>query len=135
MADVSGIALSGAQAQLARLAASASNTANLHSRGALPATDGSTPPGQPEPYRPVEAVTVAAASGARTVFRPVTPAFIPEFDPQASFANDQGVVAAPNIDLAGEATTRLAAGRAYQANLAVIKTNDELLKTLLDAKA
>ncbi|MGQ9371095.1 flagellar basal body rod protein FlgC [Azospirillum sp. ST 5-10] len=130
------IAVTGMAAQTRRLEASASNTANVRSRGALP---GATADGQPEPYRPVgvaqsEQRAGTAAGGTRAVFTPITPAYLPEYDSDAPYADARGLVAAPNVDLAREAVDQVAASRTYAANAAVVRTADDLLQSLLDAK-
>lgn len=134
------IAVTGMTAQTRRVEASASNTANLRTRGALPDAAGAVPDGAKEAYRPIgvsqtEMRLGTEASGTRAVFTPITPAFLPEYEPEADYANAEGMVAAPNVDLARETVNQMSASRAYAANIAVARTADEMQKTLLDAKA
>lgn len=135
-----GIAASGLMAQTRRIEASAANTANQLSRGAVPDAAGQVPDGQPAPYQPWGVVqgeqrAGAEPAGTRATFTPITPAYLQEYDPQASYANSDGMVAAPNVDPTREAITRIDASRSYAANLAVIRTTDEMQKSLLDSKA
>lgn len=139
MASVADISSSGLYAQSQRLAASASNVANARSRGALPAADGTTPPDQPQAYQPIQTVQSPLSQngqpmGTRATYTPITPAYIPEYAPDESFANQSGIVAAPNVDLASERINQISAAAAYKANVAALRTEDEMVKSLLDAK-
>ncbi|WP_207485883.1 flagellar basal body rod protein FlgC [Arenibaculum pallidiluteum] len=139
MADALSIALSGAQAQTVRLAASAGNTANMRTRGQLPAAGAA--PSETDPYRPVQAVqqsrTLPGGAGAGTVagVRPSVPAFLAEYDPRSPEAGADGVVGAPNVDAAQEIVQQKISLRAYQANLRTVRAADEMQRALLDAMA
>lgn len=128
-------ATSGLLVQTNRLGASANNLANSSSLGALPDRSGTVPAGQPTAYQPTEAVSTATASGATTTYRSLSPSTLIQYQPDSSLANDQGLVAAPNVDQTQEASTRLSASQAYQANLAVFKTSDQMFKSLLNTTA
>lgn len=139
MSGTLGIAVSGLMAQTRRVEASASNTANVRTKGALPDSTGTIPDGKPAPYQPLDVAQSeqrlgTEAAGTRAVFTPITPAYLPEYEPDASYADEQGMVAAPNVDLAREQVSQIAASRAYQANVSVVRTQDEMLKSLLDSK-
>lgn len=128
-----GIALSGMTAQTRRLDASASNVANVRSTGAVPAADRTTGD-QRAAYQPLAVAQTDANPGTRATFTPITPAYLQEYAPDDSAANADGMVAAPNVDLARERVNQMAASRAYGANVAVVRTQDEMLKSLLDSK-
>ncbi|BAI74175.1 flagellar basal-body rod protein (plasmid) [Azospirillum sp. B510] len=128
-----GIALGGLTAQTRRLDASASNVANVRSTSAVPAKDGSTD-GKRAAYQPLAVAQTDGNPGTRTTFTPITPAYLQEYAPDDSAANGSGMVAAPNVDLATERITQMAANRAYGANVAVVRTQDEMMKSLLDSK-
>lgn len=139
MASISGISLSGLNAQSQRLAASASNVANVRSNGALPGADGAVPAGQPQAYQPIQTTQSAQSqggqpAGTRATYTPITPAYIQEYSPDESFANSDGLVAAPNVDLAAERVNQINAAAAYKANAAAFRTEDEMVKSLLNAK-
>ena len=139
MVSIADISASGLYAQSQRLNASASNVANVRSRGALPAADGAEQPDSPQAYQPIQTVQTALSqngqpAGTRATYTPITPAYIPEYAPDESFANESGIVAAPNVDLASERVTQISAAAAYKANVAALRTEDEMLKSLLDAK-
>ncbi|HYF86409.1 flagellar basal body rod protein FlgC [Azospirillum sp.] len=134
-----GIALSGLTAQTRRLDASASNVANVRSTGAVPvaggAVAGGTPGDQRAPYQPLAVAQADANPGTRATFTPITPAYLQEYAPDDSAANADGMVAAPNVDLTKERVNQIAANRAYGANIAVVRTQDEMLTSLLNSKA
>lgn len=139
MSSVSAIAGSGLIAQSQRLEASASNVANVRSRGAVPAPDGTVAEGQRQAYQPIQTAQTALSlggqpAGTRAVYTPITPAYIPEYAPDETFAGADGVVAAPNVDLAGERINQINAAAAYKANVATLRTEDEMLRALLDSK-
>jgi len=129
-----GIALSGLTAQTRRLDASAANVANVRSTGAVPTTDGAAADGKRAAYQPIAVAQSDAKPGTRTSFTPITPAYLQDYAPDDSAANGDGMVAAPNVDLATERVNQMAASRAYGANVAVVRTQDEMLTSLLDSK-
>ena len=54
------------------------------------------------------------------------------FDPRDSKANEDGLVAAPNVNLEEELVGALQDRAMFVANLAVIRTEDEMIGALLD---
>ncbi|MGA7070121.1 flagellar basal body rod protein FlgC [Bradyrhizobium sp.] len=136
MSSISAIALSGLNAASLRLQVSASNVANAQSTGALPNANGTVPAGAPQAYAPLEVVQSASVGGGvQTSVTTVTPSTTAVFDPQASFANQDGLVAAPNVDLAQEFVGQLLASYSYAANAIVLKTDDRMTQSLLDITA
>lgn len=142
MADVTSIALSGAQAQAQRLLGSASNVANVRTTGPLPGSAGATAAADAgRPYQPVETVQSAVAGpdgqgmGTRAVFKPTAPAYIAEYQPDSADADADGMVAAPNVDLAGERVQQTVAQRAYEANLLVLKAQDRMQREAVNTLA
>jgi flagellar basal-body rod protein FlgC len=137
MVDAIGIALSGTTAETRRMEASASNIANLRSRGALPGSDATGP----KPYEPLTTsqsdvrTADGGGSGTRAAYRPLNRPFVPEYDPGAAEADSQGMVGTPDVDVSQEMTQQILAKNAYKANLAVMKTSDEMTRSLLDATA
>lgn len=124
--------LSGLMAQSKRLAVSAENIANMRSRGLR--EDG--PAEQPGAYVPrqVEEVTTEGG-GVRAVERPVDPASVKIYAPSRPDADAEGVAAVPNVNLAEELVNQILAQRAYEANAAAIRTQDEMTDRLLDIKS
>lgn len=96
----------------------------------------------------------AAAGPSDEVFRPSTPTFVSVrdggvdveverrepshrviFDPSDPKSNEDGLVAAPNVDLAEEIVGSRQDRAMFMANLAVIRTEDEMAGALLDDEA
>jgi flagellar basal-body rod protein FlgC len=136
MSSISTIALSGMNAAARRLEVSASNVANVLSTGALPNADGTVPAGAPQAYAPLELVqTASAGGGTQTAVTTVTPSTIAVFNPQAPFANNNGLVASPNVDLSQEMIGQMLASYSFAANATVLNTADRMTKALLDITA
>lgn len=117
MLNAIGIALSGLQAASRKVEASASNIANMQTAG-------------------YEKLTTAQSDlngqGVSSRHIPKNQAFTPSYAPDSPFAN------MPDVDLAEEAVNMTLAEATYKANVAVIKTvndmTDEMLKAF-DKKA
>lgn len=126
------ISLSGLQAQEKRLAVSADNVANQRSRR----VDPEGPAEQPGAFQPkrVQDVTLGGG-GVRGELRPVTPASVRSYEPSSPDADAEGLVNRPNVNLAEELVTQMQAQRAYEANAAAIRTQDEMTDALLDIKS
>jgi flagellar basal-body rod protein FlgC len=138
------IATSGLSAASLRLDVAASNIANVLTTGPLPATTGSGATGSssnnlPAAYVPLQVNQVEQSSGstpggtAATVTT-VSPSFVAQFDPSAPFADQNGLVAAPNVDLASQFIQLLVARYDFAANAKVIQTYADTTKSLLDIK-
>jgi flagellar basal-body rod protein FlgC len=133
LSSVLSIASSGLAAASLRLQVSANNVANALSTGPLP--DAPNAGNFPPAYAPERVDQVAATGGGTSAtVGTVTPSFVPQYDPTAPFANANGQVAAPNVDLANEAVQQIVARYAFAANAKVIQTASEMMKTLLDIK-
>jgi flagellar basal-body rod protein FlgC len=124
-------ALSGLQAATRRIAAAANNVANLNDVTSL-----SPKPGDPAQFRPLLTVqTSLAAGGTAARFQNVTPASVPSFQPDSPFANADGLVAVPNVDLATQMIDSLTASTSYKANAKVIEVAQQMQDQLLKIKA
>jgi flagellar basal-body rod protein FlgC len=136
MSSIATIALSGMNAAARRLEVSASNVANVMSTGALPNADGTVPAGAPRAYAPLELVqTASAGGGTQTTVMTVTPSTTAVSDPQAPFANQNGLVAAPNVDLSQEMLGQMIASYSFAANATVMKAADRMTGTPLNITA
>jgi flagellar basal-body rod protein FlgC len=130
-------ALSGMQAASVRLTASANNIANINSNGALPSSTQAAS-SAPHPYQPVtvEQTSEPGADGVSGVtvasVRNTAPGYVSLYDPTASFANDQGMVAAPNVDLQNEMLNIARAKQDFTVNANVAKSIDNLVKKMFD---
>lgn len=132
MNPIFNIAVSGLNLQSKRLAVSADNVVNLGSTGVR--TD-RVDSGE-EGYVPHRVLGVAGPQGGvRGESRPVDPPSVLRYEPGAPDADEQGLVARPNVALEQEMVTQLQAKQAYKANLKVIETLDEMLGALLDIKS
>jgi flagellar basal-body rod protein FlgC len=88
------------------------------------------------PYVPVQSVNTAQPTGGvRASLAPVSPALFAEYQPDSADADAQGMVAAPNVDLAQETVQQMLASTAYKANAKVAQAADEMLKSVFDMKA
>ncbi len=132
MNGVFAIALSGLATQSKRLAVSAANVANMGSLGVR-----SDPPApDDEGYVPQRVVAVAGAQGGvRSRSQPISPPSVLVQDPGDPAADAQGLVPRPNVSLEREVVTQIEAKRAYQANLKVLQTLDDMMGSLLDVKS
>ncbi len=130
-------ALSGLAAATKKVEASASNIANIQTSGSLEA-------GQQAPYTPITTQQTAitdqngAGQGVRSEFTPKEQPFTPAFDPDSPFANADGIIGVPNVNLAEEAVNLIVAELSYKANIQTIKVAEELsdeLLSIFDEKA
>ena len=136
MSSISAIAVSGLNAAARRLEVSASNIANIATTGALPAANGTVATGALQAYQPLQLnQTESATGGTQTSVTAGAPSYVAISDPQAPFANQDGLVAAPNVDLSQEAINQIIASYSFSANAAVLKAADQMSKTLLDTTA
>jgi flagellar basal-body rod protein FlgC len=141
------IATSGLSAASLRLDVAASNIANALTTGPLPATGGSGTSGGtgnsnnntnfPAAYVPLQVNQIDQSSGSTpggtiATVSAVSPSFVAQFDPSAPFANQDGLVAAPNVDLASQFVQLLTAKYEFAANAKVIRAYSDTTKSLLD---
>ena len=127
------IAVSGLSAASLRVSVAASNIANARTTGPLPASGGSGTPAY-VPLR-VDQVTQSSGSmlgGTAATVSAVSPSFTAEFDPSAAFANQDGLVAAPNVDLASEFAELTTAKYSFIASAKVIQAYAEMTDWLLE---
>jgi flagellar basal-body rod protein FlgC len=117
MSLFSGATLSSLAAQVHSLADSAANIANMRSVDYVP-------------QRVVQ--TSGPAGGVRSEAAPILPPSIFVYDPRNPAADQDGLVALPNVSLEEEFVVQIQAKAAYKANLAALKAQDEALGDLLD---
>jgi flagellar basal-body rod protein FlgC len=131
MSIASTIAVSGLNVASLRLQVAASNVANARSNGPLPGT--SNPENFPSAYSPLRVNQVDSLGGATSAtVTEVSPPTVAAFDPSAPYADDRGMVASPNVDLADELVQVLLARFNYKANALVIRADAQMSATLLD---
>lgn len=134
MTDVLSIALSGLNAQNQRLAATASNIANASTAGPVPGTAPSAPVSTAvSVYKPLNVnLTSMAGGGVQAQVSADENGYSIVYDPSSPYANSDGMIAAPNVDFIKEMVSLLETKAAFKANLAVLKTQDEMSGELLD---
>ncbi len=131
-------ALSGLLAASKKVETSASNIANISSSGALDEADGRAPYSALTTTQ--QSVTDANGNGigVRSATVPKDPGFVQAYDPDSPFANEDGVIGVPNVNLAEESVNLKIAELSYKANIKVLQTaeslSDELIESL-DKKA
>lgn len=127
MSPVSAIALSGVTAATRRFEVAASNIANVRSTGATDAARG------PAPYTPLEVNQRPNASGGvvATISSSSRAALL-QYDPGAPYADARGYVASPAVDMIGEVVDLVSARHAFDANLAVLRSDTKMMKDVLD---
>ncbi len=153
------IATSGLDAAIQQLNVTASNIANSQTTGAL--TTSSTTPGSsalgasapaaaaPSPtgstvaaplaYQPLQLVQYSnadvAGGGVSTSVQTSSPAAYAAYAPSAAYANANGQVAAPNIDLPAQIANQASALIQFQANLKTIQASDQLQESVINQRA
>ncbi|QAU47975.1 flagellar biosynthesis protein FlgC [Bradyrhizobium guangzhouense] len=130
------IATSGLSAASLRANAAASNIANVRTTGPLPTSSGSSTSGSggssstsstyPAAYVPLRVDQVSQSSGSApggtvATLSTVSPSYTAQSDPSAPFANQDGLVAAPNVDLADQFVQLATAKYSFMANAKVIQ--------------
>ena len=142
MVSATRTATSGLKAASRVVAAVASNVANLRTTSPPEDVDIS-PSGQSRKtgngqqdtvYRPLRVEQEALEGGGVSArYGLVDPSHVTVFDPGDPNANEEGLVAQPNVDPAREMLNLGLAQRAYEASLKVIETEDEMSGSLLDS--
>jgi flagellar basal-body rod protein FlgC len=119
------IAISGLQAQGKQMEVISSNIANART------TDG----GKGEPYRRLEAAFKSDGDmgGVRLdkILADMSD-FLTVLDPGNPYADEQGYVAMPNVNLPVEMLNLNVATRAYRANVAILKRYQQMVETTLE---
>ena len=133
MSDIFSIALSGMRDSVLRISNAVTNIVNASSTSRVPSTTSE----QTTNFQPQDVVTLSQeggdqALGVRSVLTPRDPAYRIVAGGSSTFANEQGLIAAPNVDLASEIVATKLAELTYSANAAVIKAAKENDEKLLD---
>jgi flagellar basal-body rod protein FlgC len=163
MSDMSA-AVSGLEAAIEQLNVSASNIANSQTTGvwnaeaatlgastlgasalgasATAAADAASPTGSnvapPMAYRPLQLVQYAnadmAGGGVSTRVEADSPAVYAAYAPSVYYANADGIVATPNIDLPAQIINEASALIQFEANLKVIEAGDQMQESVINQK-
>lgn len=131
MSDALSIAASGMRAAATRLQVSASNVANALSAGPLPTAANSA--NFPAAYIPLRVdQTDVVGGGTVATAKPVTPSYVASYDPTAPYADSNGMVAMPNVDLTDEMAQLSSIRFAFAANAYVARVDMRMMNSLLD---
>jgi flagellar basal-body rod protein FlgC len=129
MDPVSAIALSGMNAASLRMQSSASNLANMDDEAPLP---GSGVAG-PAPNAPTRVSTISlGAGGIQAQLTASSPGYEAAPDPASLYANPQGMVAVPSVNMAGEAVDQATALAQFRASILTLNAEDQMQKSALD---
>lgn len=142
MIDSLTTALSGLKASKDRANVAADNIANVRTAGSIPGSAVDSPKDVFIPSR-VEQVPVSTyapdgslrGAGVRTQISKQDPGYQIAPDPGARYADENGLVAVPDVDLATEIVNLKLASTIFKANIGVMKTVEEMNDALLDIEA
>jgi flagellar basal-body rod protein FlgC len=129
MSDVLSIALSGLVAQQTRVSVAASNIANVTTTGRVPTpADSAT-----TVYRPQDvSLTALLGGGVQAGVAESQNGLSLSYDPSSIYANNEGYIATPNVDLTRELVNVLESKTLFRANISVIKTQEKMNEDLLN---
>ena len=139
MIDSLTIALSGLKANKDRANVAADNIANVTTAGSIPGAVVDQPKDVFIPSR-VEQVSLTTynpdgsvrGAGVRTEVAKIDPGYQIAPDASASYADENGLVAVPDVDLATEIVNLKLASTLFKANIKVIEATQEMTDALLD---
>lgn len=123
--------LSGLIASSRKIEVASSNIANSQTTGSL--TDANNAPYSALRTQLTSTNTGDSNAGVRATAVERDPPFVPAFDPDSPFADTDGYIGAPNVNLGEELVITKEAEFAYKANAQLIKTGGELFDTLIEA--
>jgi flagellar basal-body rod protein FlgC len=140
MSSVFPIATSGMLAAGARLDVAASNTANILTTGPVPTSGGGSTTANsafpsahvPLAFNQVDNSSGAAPSGTPGMVSQVSPSFVAVSDPGVPFADQNGLVAAPNLDPVQMFVQTAIAKYAFTANVNAANADTRMTTSLLD---
>lgn len=120
--------LSGLMAASKKASVAAENIANAGSSGSTDSAGGQ------QAYAAKITENVSTASGGvKAVVLNRTPAFVPSYEPDSPFANEDGIVNSPNVNLDEELMNIKVAEQSYKANVTALKAGLHMQDTLQDA--
>jgi flagellar basal-body rod protein FlgC len=133
MNSILSIAASGLAAAVQRLQVSANNVANANSDGPTASASAKTK-AQYQPAYNAEQVnqTATAGGGTATTVTNVQPGTVTTYNPTAPYADQNGNVSAPNVDLSNQAVQQAIASYQFTANSDVMSVYQKMMKTLLN---
>jgi flagellar basal-body rod protein FlgC len=136
MSPIASIAASGMLAAMQRLQVSADNVVNANSDGPLPSAPAAVQAQYPAAYTPQQVDQVeTAGGGTAAIVSSVDPGTVATFDPEAPYADANGLVASPNVDYANEAILQVTASYEFAFNALVMRVYSQIIKSGLDIQA
>jgi len=133
MSSILSIAASGLAAAMQRLQVSAGNVANANTDGPLPSAGTAVQSQYPAAYVTQQVDQVAApGGGTNVVVSNAQPGTVAAYDPTAPYADQNGQVAAPNVDIASEVVQQAIASYEFVANADVMSVEQKMMQTLLN---
>ena len=126
------IALSGLLAQGRRLPASAENIVNISTTGSVPTEKNPESNGYKALEVNISSLSINGEGSGITTEVVKKDSYALTYDPSSTYANEEGYIASPDINLENELVTMMTAKLAYEANIKTIKTADEMMGELLD---
>ena len=120
-------AIAGLRVNTVRLHVAADSIANMRSSGGRQPYDGFVPK--------VVTQTTDVTGAPRAKAQPAPIPSFPAYAPHDPAAGTDGMVGMPNVSLPGEFVELSVARRSYEANLAVLRTADEMMRVLVDRQA
>lgn len=133
MSSILSIAASGLVGAMQRLQVSADNVANANSDGPLPSASAAVQSQYPAAYVAQQINQVATPGGGTSaVVSNAQPGTVTAYDPTAPYADQNGQVAAPNVDIANEVVQQAIASYAFAANADVMSIDQKMMQTLLN---
>ena len=138
MSSVLSIAASGLAAASLRLQVSADNVANADSDGPSPSASAAVQAQyQPAQYLPAYVAqqinqVATLGGGTKAVVSNAQPGTVTAYDPTAPYADQNGEVTAPNVNITNEAVQHALASYQFLANVDVMSTYSKMMQALLD---
>ncbi len=116
-----------------RLQVSANNVANANSDGPLPSASAADQSQYPAAYVAQQVNQVATpGGGTNAIVSNAQPGTVTAYDPTAPYADQNGQVAAPNVDIASEVIQQAIASYTFTANADVMSAEQEMMQTLFN---
>ena len=122
----------GIQAASLRLGASASNIAITAVARALPARGQTSAAPQTFEILLVQQTSSEATGGTSATVTDAQPSFVPKYEPQAPYANAQGLVATPNVNVLNELLNIATAKTGFAANAKVEEALNQMAKQVFE---
>jgi flagellar basal-body rod protein FlgC len=122
------VPISGLMSSSKKASVAASNIANADVTGSTDVKSSN------QAYKPQDTLDISVTGGGvKTVSLDRNPSFIPSYEPNSPFANSEGLVNSPNVNLDEELINLKIAENAYKANITALKAGISMQDTLQEA--